>query len=131
MIHNIDMRFLRKESFMVSKSVDIASRLICVAVALLLIWLFFEYVLAIILPFAIAFAIGVPIYKLSFAVHRRTRIPRKLSAFILVLIFISAIGILLFFILSRLFSEIEELIAWAEGDPDGVGNIVGVVIGYV
>ena len=40
---------------------EAAAKLFCLIAALLFVWILFEYTLGILLPFAIGFAIGVPI----------------------------------------------------------------------
>ncbi len=114
-----------------SKYVEAAAKLFCVIAAIALLWLLFEYALGIILPFAVAFCVGIPIYRLSQRIHKRTGFPRRLCAFALVLIFLTALGALIFLAVNRLFTELEELIEWLKEDSEGVGNTVGVVFGYV
>ena len=114
-----------------SKVVETAARLFCIVVAIVFVWLFFEYALAVIFPFVIAFCVGVPIYRLSFIIHRKLGIPRKLCAFFLVLLIVAAVGFLLFLAVNRLLGEIEGLIEWADGDSESAGNVIGVIIGYI
>lgn len=114
-----------------SKYTELAARLICVAAVAVFIWFGFEYAIDILLPFAVSFCVGVPIYHLSFRIYKKLHLPRKLCAFALVLLILALLALTVSIALNRLFSEVEELIAWANEDSEGVGEIVGVVVGYV
>lgn len=114
-----------------SKYVDIAAGLFCVIAAILLLWLLFEYAFGVLLPFAVAFCVGIPIYRLSLRIHQRTGLPRRMCAFVLVLLFLVTLGALIFLAVNRLFGELEELIEWLKEDGEGVGDTVGVVFGYI
>ena len=75
-----------------SRYVDIAAKLFCVIAAIIFLWLLFEYALGIILPFAVAFCVGIPIHALSVRIHKKIGFPRRLCAFVLVLLFLTALG---------------------------------------
>ncbi len=113
-----------------SKYTDLAARLFCIAAISVFIWFAFEYAIGIILPFAISFCIGVPIYHASFKIHQRIALPRKLCAFLLVVLVISALSLTVFAALNRLFREIEELIAWLSEDSGKIEVVVGTVFEY-
>lgn len=110
---------------------EIAAKVFCVAAAALAVWFLFEYAIGIILPFAIALCIGIPAYALSVRLKKRFGLPQKLSAFLLILIFLSALVFLAGLAINRLFIEIEELIEWVGEDGESIGRAVGVVFGYV
>ena len=110
---------------------DIAAKLFCAVVAALFIWFIFEYAIGIVLPFVLAFCVGVPIYSLSVKLHKRLGLPQKLCAFFLLLLFLSLLIFLVGLAVNRLFVEIEELIEWIGEDKESVGRVVGVVFGYV
>lgn len=114
-----------------SKYAEAAAKLFCILAAIALLWLLFEYALGIILPFAVAFCVGIPIHALSARIHKRTGFPHRLCAFVLVLLFLCALGFLIFIALNRLFGEIEELVEWLGEDSEGIGNTVGIVFGYI
>ena len=108
-----------------------AATLFCVLAVIIFLYLLFEYALGIILPFGIAFCVGVPIYHLSVRAQKRTRLPRKLCAVLLVALFLSVLVILVFVALNRLFSELEELVEWLRSDTERLGHAVGRIFGYV
>lgn len=114
-----------------SKILHLAATFFCIIAALLLLYLLFEYALGIILPFAIAFFIGAPIYFLSLRINKAIKVPRKLCAAVLVLLFFGALALVVFLSVNRLFLELEELIEWLRSDGDGVRAAVGSVFGYL
>ncbi len=100
----------------------LSAKLVCVALCVLAIWLVFEYALAIVLPFLIAFCIGVPINKLSLRICSRIRLPRKLCAVLLVILSFGALGTLLYLGFSRFFSELEEYVSSTHTGTEGIGK---------
>ncbi len=91
-------------------------------------------VFSIILPFAVAFVLSEllrsPIDRLS----RRTRIPRNVLCFVFVPLVYAALFFLLFFLVSRMFSELSSLSGVAQSSllelPDYTRRLVGKVSGY-
>ncbi len=114
-----------------AKALRWASVFFCIMASVLLIYLLFEYALGIILPFAIAFFVGVPIYSLSFKLNKLLRIPRKLCALILVTLFFGTLALVVFLAFNRLFLELEELIEWLRSESDSLREAVGGVFGYL
>lgn len=98
---------------------ETAAKLFCLVAALLFLWFLFEYTLGILLPFAIGFAIGVPIHLLSRRICRRSHIHPKLCALLLLLVFL----IILFFAVvkgvERLLFEVESLIISLQSEDSG------------
>ena len=90
---------------------ETASKLFCVLVALLFVWFLFEYTLGILLPFAIGFAIGVPIHLLALRICRRSRINPKLCATVLLLVFLILLSFAAVRGFERVVFEAESLIA--------------------
>lgn len=109
----------------------LAARFICVASVIFLVWLLFEYALGIILPFAIAFCVGVPLYFASQRISKRIKIPQKLCGAALVLIFLGVVGVLGFFGLRRLFMELSNLISSLGDEGSSVHAALDGAIGYV
>ena len=107
---------------------ELAARLICIGFAIAAVYLLFEYGLYIILPFIAAFCIGVPINKLSKKANETYRIPKKLFAVFMLLVVLLAVGVLLYYGLGRLLSEVEELVSLAENDGGVIENAVDSVI---
>ncbi len=114
-----------------SKYTDLAAKLFCLICVIFLLWLLFEYALGVILPFFVAFCVGVPIYNTSARISKKTGMNRKLCAVLLLLAVIAILGVAVYALLNRLFREIEELVVWARDDSQGVGEMVGIVFGYV
>lgn len=114
-----------------SKALRRASILFCVIAFIFLFYLLFEYALGIILPFAIAFFVGAPIYSLSVRINKTLRIPRKLCAVVLVILFFGALAVIVFISFNRLFIELEELIEWLRSDSESLREAVGGFFGYL
>ena len=113
------------------KYTELAACLFCIIAVAILVWLIFEYAIGIVIPFIIAFCVGVPIYKLSCAICTRSQTARKLCAFVLVVVLLALLGAVVFWAFNRLMTEVEELIKWLGENDESVGGVVGVVFGYV
>ncbi len=114
-----------------SKNAERAAFLISLFLTLLLLSLFFKYLFPPLLPFLIAFCIGTPIYKLSFILKQKVGIPHRLSALLLILLFVSALSSLVFICANRLFAETEELIAWLKNNSSSVTATFENVFSYI
>ena len=110
---------------------NLAAKLVCIACGIATIYLLLEYGLAVVLPFVVAFCVGVPINKLSQRINQRTRVPKKLFAVIFVLLTLSVIALLVYYGLNRLLSEIEELVSFSQSSGGGVGDMVDGVLGRI
>lgn len=89
---------------------ETAAKLFCIVAALLFIWFLFEYTLGILLPFAIGFAVGVPIHLLAQRICRHSRIHPKLCALVLLLVFLIVLSFAIIKGINRMIFEIESLI---------------------
>ena len=98
---------------------ETASKLFCLTILLLFVWFLFEYTLGILLPFAIGFAIGVPIHLLSRLICRHSRINPKLCAVILLLVFIIILSFAMIRGAERVTLEVESLIISLQSDESG------------
>ena len=98
---------------------ETASKLFCLTLALLFLWFLFEYTLGILLPFAIGFAIGVPIHLLARLICRHSRINPKLCAGILLLAFLIVLSFAVIRGFERLMLEVESLIISLQSDDSG------------
>ncbi len=98
---------------------ETAARLFCLIAALLFLWFLFEYTLGILLPFAIGFAIGVPIHLLSQRICRRSRIHSKLCSLILLLVFVIVLSFAIIKGVDRLLFEVEALITSLQSEDSG------------
>lgn len=102
----------------------LSARIVCIAGAVVAVWLLFEYALAIVLPFFVAFCLGVPIAKLSSRICSRIRLPRKLCAALLVMISFGVLGTLLYLGFSRFFSELEEYVSSTHTSAMEIGEAI-------
>ena len=98
---------------------ETAAKIFCIVAALFFIWFLFEYTLAILLPFAIGFAIGVPIHLLSRRICRHSRIHPKLCSLILLLAFLILLSFAIFKGINRLLFEVESLIISLQSEDSG------------
>lgn len=88
---------------------ELAARLFCFAFAVFAGILFFRYVFVAFVPFLIAWAISVPIYPASCALSRRTRIPRRICSFVLMLLFLALIVTVISLVAGKIVSELVRL----------------------
>ena len=93
-----------------------ASVLFCVLVAIGTFFLIGKYVIAIVMPFLIAWGLALMIRPAANALSARTKLSRRVSSVLVLILVFAVIGILLFFGVNRL---IEELGRLAEGFSSG------------
>lgn len=110
---------------------ETAARLFCVICIGILVWFIFEYAFGIVLPFLISFCVGIPIYRISVSASKRINIPQKVCAFVILVGTLCAIGAVIYLSLNRLFKEIDELIAWAGDESEGISGMVKNIFVYV
>ena len=107
---------------------NLAARLICIAFAIAAIYLLLDKGLAVVLPFIVAFCVGVPISKISKWIDKRTRLPKKLVAVVLLLVALFLIFLLIYYSVNRLLFEIEELVSLSQSSVGGIGEMVDAVL---
>lgn len=88
---------------------SLAARLFCLLTAMLGVYVFFKYLLALCLPFLIAFAVAIPVIRLSGKITSFIRIPKRICAFFIDTLLLSAFGFFLFFLFRRLTYELARL----------------------
>ena len=98
---------------------NLAARLICIAFAFAAIYLLLDKGLVVVLPFVVAFCVGVPISKMSKWINKRTRLPKKLCAVVLLLFALFLIFLLVYYSVNRLLFEIESLSAFRKARRGG------------
>lgn len=86
-----------------------ASVLFCVLVAIGAFFLVGKYVIAIVMPFLIAWGLALAVRPAANALSSRTKLPRRLSATLVLLLIFAVIGSLLFFGINRLIEELGRL----------------------
>ncbi|MBO7250524.1 MAG: sporulation integral membrane protein YtvI [Clostridia bacterium] len=96
-----------------------AARIFCLLVGVFFIWFLFEYTLGVLFPFAIGFAIGVPIHLLSGKITKNRKLAHKLCASLLLIVLIAALIMLIGALLNRLLLEAESLLEWLQSEESG------------
>lgn len=84
----------------------------------LFLFVFFKYLFRLILPFIIAWLVSIIIRPLSETLHRRTKIPKKLLAVILVLFVLAVLGIVIFLLLDKLIYEFRGIVVYITNNAD-------------
>ncbi len=106
-----------------------AALIICAAAGGAILWLFFKYIFAAVLPFLVAYAVAIALAPAAGWISKKTKIPIKLCSAVLLL---AAIGLMIFIIVllaNRLIYELKRLSDWLiSGESDfyaTVGRIAG------
>ena len=81
-----------------------------------------RYATGVVLPFLIAWAVGLVIHPMAVKVSERLHLPRKLCAVVLMLLLLSLITLLIVLAADRLFYEIQRLLEWMERDGAVLGE---------
>lgn len=102
-----------------------AAKLFCALVGLLGLWWLLKYAAVIPAIFAIAWAVAAVIDPLARKTERRLKLPRKLCAAVYVALLLTLLGVLLFFLISRLLEELRDLLAWARENQAWIGQKIG------
>lgn len=101
---------------------SLAAKLFVLLVALAGVWALFRYAFGIVLPFLIAWVVGLIIHPLAVKVSDRWHLPRKLCAAVLMLLTLSLVTLLIVLAADRLLTEIRHLLAWLETDGASLGE---------
>lgn len=88
-----------------------AAILFCAGVGVLLGYFFFRYLLGILLPFLIAWLLSLLIARLAKPISTRLRLPQKLCAALLLVLFLGAAVALICFSVNALMRELREMLA--------------------
>lgn len=100
----------------------LAAKLVVLLVVLAGVWALFRYAFGIVLPFLIAWVVGLIIHPLAVKVSDRWHLPRKLCAAVLMLLSLSLVTLLIVLAADRLLTEIQHLLAWLETDGASLGE---------
>ena len=87
----------------------LAAMLFCALFFLILIFLLFKYILAILIPFLIAWGIAMLQYPLAVRLSKKVRISRRACSFILTLLILGSVILILFWIGNRALFELQRL----------------------
>ncbi|MGM9644069.1 MAG: sporulation integral membrane protein YtvI [Eubacteriales bacterium] len=87
-----------------------------------LLWLFFNYALSALMPFLLAAIISALISPIARKVSEKTKIPRKLCAAVMLIATFSAVTALLYAAISRLVTELGNLLRHLSENPEIIGD---------
>ena len=104
---------------------------IIVAGIVLAAWMFFKYALSALLPFLLAAVISAIVSPLSAWVSKKTKVPKKLTSAVVLILLFSLISALLYYGISRLIGELGGLLARLSEDPELIGNTLTSIIDRV
>ena len=90
-------------------------------------WLFFKYALGAFVPFILAAIIAAIISPAAEFVSKKTKIPRKVTAAVLVILFFAALATLIYLALSRLVGELGNLFYRLSEDPEAISHAIGEI----
>ncbi len=94
----------------------------------LLAYLIFKYAISALMPFLLAGLISALISPLINWICKKTRIPKKLGAAVMLIAAFSAILTLLYFSVSRLISELGDLLRHLSENPEIIGDTLNGII---
>ena len=101
---------------------------VIVAGIAIFLWIFFKYALSALMPFLLAAVISALVSPMAKRLSKKTKIPQKISAgVILILIFALTVS-LLYFAISRLILELGDLLARLSENPEMIGNKVQGIV---
>ena len=101
---------------------------VIVAGIAIFLWIFFKYALSALMPFLLAAVISALVSPMAKRLSKKTKIPQKISAgVILILIFALTVS-LLYFAISRLILELGDLLAQLSENPEMIGNKVQGIV---
>ena len=90
----------------------------------LAVYVVFKYLLVVVLPFIIAWVLAYLLKKPISFLKEKCKIPKKLSAIILIIIVITIVSALVFFLFNRLFSELTSLYDYAKANSEYLSESV-------
>ena len=105
-----------------------AERSICASICLLCAYILFKYAFGLLLPFLIALCVGSIVYPLSVKAAKLTRLPRKLCAALLLILFFAGFGYCLFFGSVMLIKEVRLLLVRISDTSDPIGVNVRYIL---
>lgn len=94
----------------------------------LLVFVFLKYLLSILLPFIIAWGVGLVIRPLAEKLSSRTKISQKIVSVILVVIILALLGTVLFYLLDKLIYEFRGIVGYLNNNSDAwIGSMLKTV----
>ena len=99
-----------------------AAKIFCFSMLLLGIYLLLRYAKTLIAVVAIVWGVSVVIHSLAERTAKKIKLPRKLLASLYLVLLLALLGTVAFFVINRLFREIEELALWLEENRAMIGE---------
>ncbi len=91
-------------------------------------WLFFKYALSALMPFVLAAVISLMVAPLAKRVAGATKMPRKICAAVILSAVFSVVSVLIYLAVSRLVSELGNLLSRLSENPEIIGDTVQGII---
>jgi sporulation integral membrane protein YtvI len=110
---------------------ELASKIFCFAALGILILIAFKYLFGYVLPFLIAFGVGYIVHPFAMEVSVKTKISRKVCAFVLVFCFLTILFSLLFILGNKLLYEMQNLLNSLNSNSEAIAEYIERVIGYL
>lgn len=104
---------------------------IIVAGVVLAAWIFLRYAVSALMPFLLAAVISAIVSPMSEWISKKTRIPKKLTSAVVLILLFSLISALLYLAISRLIGELGDLLARLSEDPELIGNTLSSLVDRV
>lgn len=104
---------------------------IIVAGMVLAAWIFLRYAVSALMPFLLAAVISALVSPMSEWISKKTRIPKKLTSAVVLILHFSLISALLYLAISRLIGELGDLLARLSEDPELIGNTLSSLVDRV
>ena len=103
---------------------------VSVSAALFAFWVLMRYGIGVLLPFLLAWVLSLLLTPISELVAKKTRIPKRLCAAILLLCTLALVLCVVVFALNRLFREIDGILQFLSENPDSIGNAIQRMVDY-
>lgn len=94
----------------------------------ILAWLFFKYALSALLPFVFAALISFLVSPVARKISEKTKIPRKICAAVILIIVFSVVSVLLYLAVSRLVTELGNLLFRLSENPEVIEETIGGIV---
>ncbi len=104
---------------------------VIVAGVVLAAWVFFRYALSALLPFLLAAVIAALVSPVSEWISKKTKIPKKLTSAVVLILLFSLMLALLYLAISRLIGELGDLLSRLSENPELIGNTLSSIIDRV
>jgi len=109
----------------------LAYKLFCLGAIGILIYLSAGYVLGVIMPFLIAWGIAYLVYPIADELSQRTKLPRKVCSFALIMLFLTIGFCILFLMINYLLSEAQNLFERLSANGDAIAKYFEDVFQFI